>query len=63
MFEGKSEEELVTLTQRENMAVSIAKELAAFLLGRTCGFGFGGAAGGGFDDVLPEVRAAGNAGG
>ena len=32
MFEGKSEEELVTLTQRENMAVLIAKELAAFLL-------------------------------
>jgi len=32
MFEGKSEEELVTLTQRENMAVLIGKELAAFLL-------------------------------
>jgi hypothetical protein len=32
MFEGKGEEELVTLTQRENMAVLIAKELAAFLL-------------------------------
>jgi hypothetical protein len=32
MFEGKSQEELVTLTQRENMAVLIAKELAAFLL-------------------------------
>jgi hypothetical protein len=32
MFEGKSEEELVTLTQRESMAVLIAKELAAFLL-------------------------------
>jgi hypothetical protein len=32
MFEGKSQEELVTLTQRENMAVAIGKELAAFLL-------------------------------
>ncbi len=32
MFEGKSQEELVTLTQRENMAALIAKELAAFLL-------------------------------
>ena len=32
MFEGKSEEELVTLTERENMAVLIGKELAAFLL-------------------------------
>jgi hypothetical protein len=32
MFEGKSEEELVTLTQRETMAMLIAKELSAFLL-------------------------------
>jgi len=32
MFEGKSHEELVTLTQRETMAVAIGKELAAFLL-------------------------------
>jgi hypothetical protein len=32
MFEGKSREELVTLTQRESMAMLIAKELAAFLL-------------------------------
>ncbi len=32
MFEGKSQEELVTLTQRENMAALIAKELASFLL-------------------------------
>jgi hypothetical protein len=32
MFEGKSQDELVTLTQRENMAVAIGKELAAFLL-------------------------------
>jgi hypothetical protein len=32
MFEGKSQEELVTLTQREDMAVSIGKELATFLL-------------------------------
>ena len=32
MFEGKSEEELVTLTQREDMAVLIGRELAAFLL-------------------------------
>jgi hypothetical protein len=32
MFEGKSQEELVTLTQRENMAVLISRELAAFLL-------------------------------
>jgi len=32
MFEGKSQEELVTLTQRETMAVAIGKELAAFLL-------------------------------
>ena len=32
MFEGKSQEELVTLTQREDLAVLIAKELAAFLL-------------------------------
>jgi len=31
MFEGKSEAELVTLTQREDMAVMIGKELAAFL--------------------------------
>jgi hypothetical protein len=32
MFAGKSQEELATLTQRENMAVLIGKELAAFLL-------------------------------
>ena len=32
MFEGKSEEELATLTQRESMAVLIGRELAAFLL-------------------------------
>jgi hypothetical protein len=32
MFEDKSKEELVTLTQRENMALLIGKELAAFLL-------------------------------
>ena len=32
MFEGKSQEELATLTQREDMAVLIGKELAAFLL-------------------------------
>jgi hypothetical protein len=32
MFAGKSREELVTLTQREDMAMSIAKDLAAFLL-------------------------------
>ncbi len=32
MFEGKTKEELVTLTQREDMAVSIGRELAAFLL-------------------------------
>jgi hypothetical protein len=32
MFEGKSQEELVTLTQREDMAARIGKELAAFLL-------------------------------
>ena len=32
MFEGQSQEELATLTQREDMAVLIAKELAAFLL-------------------------------
>lgn len=32
MFEGKSAAELVTLTQRETMAVAIAKELAEFLL-------------------------------
>lgn len=32
MFEGKSQEELVTLSQRESMAMLIAKEMAAFLL-------------------------------
>ena len=32
MFEGKSQEELVTLTQREDMAVLIGRELAAFVL-------------------------------
>jgi len=32
MFEGKGQKELATLTQREDMAVSIGKELAAFLL-------------------------------
>ena len=32
MFEGKSQEELITLTERENLAVLIGKELAAFLL-------------------------------
>jgi len=31
--------------------------------GRACGFGPGGAAGGGFDDVLSEVRATGDPGG
>ena len=32
MFEGKSQEELITLTERENMAVLIGRELSAFLL-------------------------------
>ena len=32
MFDDKSREELVTLTEREDMAVSLGKELAAFLL-------------------------------
>jgi len=32
MFGGKSQEELVTLTEREDMAVAIGRELAAFLL-------------------------------
>ena len=32
MFGRKSHEELVTLTEREDMAVSLGKELAAFLL-------------------------------
>ena len=32
MFEGKSQEELVTLTQREDMAVLIGRQLAAFLV-------------------------------
>lgn len=32
MFGGKSEEELVTLSEREDMAVAIGRELAAFLL-------------------------------
>ena len=32
MFEGNRAEELVTLTQREDVAVLIGKELAAFLL-------------------------------
>jgi len=32
MFEGKGAKELVTLTQRESMAVLIAKELAGFML-------------------------------
>ena len=32
MFGGKSKEELVTLTEREDMAVAIGRELAAFLL-------------------------------
>ena len=32
MFDGKSQEELVTLTEREDMALAISKELAAFLL-------------------------------
>ena len=32
MFAGKSEEELVTFTEREDMAVLIGKEMAAFLL-------------------------------
>jgi len=32
MFSSKSQEELVTLTEREDMAVSLGKELAAFLL-------------------------------
>ena len=32
MFEGKSQEGLATLTERENMAVLIGRELAAFLL-------------------------------
>ena len=32
MFDGKSHEELVTLTEREDMAVCLGKELAAFLL-------------------------------
>ena len=32
MFDDKSREELVTLTEREEMAVCLGKELAAFLL-------------------------------
>lgn len=32
MFGGKGQEELVTLTEREDMAVRLGKELAAFLL-------------------------------
>jgi hypothetical protein len=32
MFDDKSQEELVTLTEREDMAVALGKELAAFLL-------------------------------
>jgi hypothetical protein len=32
MFDGKNREELVTLTEREDMAVLLGKELAAFLL-------------------------------
>lgn len=32
MFGGKSAEELVTLTEREDVAVAIGRELAAFLL-------------------------------
>jgi len=32
MFGGKSEEELVTLAEREDMAVTIGREMAAFLL-------------------------------
>ena len=32
MLKGKSQEELETLTQREEMALAIGKELAAFLL-------------------------------
>lgn len=32
MFGGKSQEELVTLTEREEMAVCLSKEMAAFLL-------------------------------
>ena len=32
MYGGKNQEQLVTMTQREDMAVLIAKELAVFLL-------------------------------
>jgi hypothetical protein len=32
MYGGKTQEQLVTMTEREDMAVLIAKELAAFLL-------------------------------
>jgi len=32
MFCDKNQEELVTLTEREDVAVSLGKELAAFLL-------------------------------
>jgi hypothetical protein len=32
MFEGKESEELVTLTEREGMAMLIGKELAAFMM-------------------------------
>ncbi len=32
MFDGKSEKELATLTEREDMALALSKELAAFLL-------------------------------
>ena len=63
MFEGKSQEELVTLTQRERHGGVDRQGAGRVSAGRTCGFGSGGAAGGGFDDVLSEVRPAGNAGG
>ena len=46
MFEGKSQEELVTLTEREDMAVLIGRELAAFLLEEHVVERHSGAAGG-----------------
>ncbi len=63
MFEGKSQEELVTLTERETMAVLIGRELAAFLLEEHVSLDAAAQPAPGFHNMLPEVWSARNAGG
>ena len=62
MFEGKRQEELVTLTQREHGGVDRQGTGRVSARGADS-FGSGGETDGGFGDVLSEMRPSGNVGG